>query len=51
MSSNPDDDENEEEEVIITVPVDQQAGVWANWAAVNESDNAFSESPPSVELG
>ena len=41
MSSNPDDDEKEEEEVIITVPVDQQAGVWANWAAINESDHEF----------
>jgi hypothetical protein len=39
--SSTDDDENEEEEVIITVPVDQQAGVWANWAAVNESEHEF----------
>jgi hypothetical protein len=30
-----------DDEVIITVPADMQAGVWANWAAINESDNAF----------
>ena len=33
-----------EAEVIITVPADMQAGVWANWAAISESDNAFRES-------
>ena len=33
-----------DDEVIITVPADMQAGVWANWAAINESDNAFRES-------
>ena len=32
---------NEDEEVIITVPADMQAGVWANWAAINESDRGF----------
>jgi hypothetical protein len=35
-----------DDEVIITVPADQQAGVWANWAAINESDNAFVQSSP-----
>ena len=37
----PDDD------VVITVPADQQAGVWSNWAAINESDNTFRESRPN----
>ena len=40
-------DGDDDDEVIITVPVDQQAGVWANWAAVNESDHAFGEPPPN----
>ena len=35
------DDHLPEDEVVITVPADQQAGVWANWAAVNESDHTF----------
>jgi hypothetical protein len=35
-----------EADVVITVPADQQAGVWANWAAINASDNAFVESRP-----
>ena len=30
--------------MIITVPVDLQARVWANWAVVQESDHAFRES-------
>jgi hypothetical protein len=29
------------DEVIITVPADMQAGVWANWGAINESDHEF----------
>jgi hypothetical protein len=33
-------------EVIITVPADMQAGVWANWGATDESDHEFRESPP-----
>ena len=41
----PDDD------VVITVPADQQAGVWSNWAAINESDNAFSESCTNPHRG
>ena len=36
-------------EVIITVPADMQAGVWANWARINEGDNASDESPPWSE--
>ena len=32
---------DEDDEVIITVPADMQAGVWANWAAINESDHEF----------
>ena len=39
-----DDTEGHDDEVIITVPADMQAGVWANWAAINESDNAFDQS-------
>ena len=27
--------------MMITVPADQQAGVWSNWAAINESDHEF----------
>ena len=34
----------DDDEVIITVPADMQAGVWANWAAINESDHEFRES-------
>lgn len=30
-----------DEEVIINVPADMQAGVWANWAVINESDHEF----------
>ena len=30
-----------DDEVIITVPADMQAGVWANWGAINESDHEF----------
>jgi hypothetical protein len=37
----------DDEEVIITVPVEMQAGVWANWARVNEGDHAFGEPPPN----
>ena len=37
-----------DDEVIITVPADMQAGVWANWAAINESDNALRESHTSA---
>ena len=37
------DEHPPEAEVIITVPADMQAGVWANWAAINESDHAFRE--------
>ena len=51
---NDDDDDGDgdgepvpDDEVIITVPADMQAGVWANWAAINESDNAFRESRTS----
>jgi hypothetical protein len=29
------------------VPADMQAGVWANWGAINESDHAFLESRSS----
>jgi hypothetical protein len=36
-----------DDEVIITVPVEMQAGVWANWARVNEGDHAFRESRTS----
>jgi hypothetical protein len=32
---------DDEDEVIITVPVEMQAGVWANWAVVNESEHEF----------
>ena len=44
-----DDDgtEGHDDEVIITVPADMQAGVWANSAAINESDHAFVRSPPN----
>ncbi len=28
-----------DDEVVITVPSAHQAGVWANWAAVNDSDH------------
>ena len=38
MAEEPDDTEDE---VFITVPADMQAGVWANWARVNESDHEF----------
>ena len=41
------DDHIPDDDVVITVPADQQAGVWSNWAAINESDNAFSESRPN----
>jgi hypothetical protein len=41
------DDRSAEDEVIITVPADIQAGVWANWGAINESGNAFRESRPN----
>jgi hypothetical protein len=37
----------DDDEVIITVPVEMQAGVWANWARVNEGDHAFPEPPLS----
>jgi hypothetical protein len=40
-----------DDEVIITVPADMQAGVWANWGAINESDNAFRESLPYRRTG
>jgi hypothetical protein len=36
-----------DDEIIITVPADMQAGVWANWGAINESDHAFLESRSS----
>ena len=36
-----DEDDGDDDEVIITVPADMQAGVWANWAAINESDHEF----------
>ena len=39
---------DDDEEVIIHVPVEMQAGVWANWARISESDHSFGESPPSV---
>ena len=29
------------DELIITVPAAHQAGVWANWASVSESDHEF----------
>ena len=35
----------DDDEVIIHVPAEMQAGVWANWAVVSESDHAFRESP------
>jgi hypothetical protein len=31
----------EHPEVIINVPADMQAGVWANWGVVQESDHEF----------
>ncbi|MEL7210507.1 MAG: DUF3467 domain-containing protein [Actinomycetota bacterium] len=30
-----------DDEVIITVPADMHAGVWANWAVINDSDHEF----------
>ena len=30
-----------DDEVIITVPADMQAGVWANWGAISESDHSL----------
>jgi hypothetical protein len=36
-----DEEGGDDDEVIITVPADQQAGVWANWARVNEGDHEF----------
>ena len=36
-----------EDEVIITVTADMQAGGWANWGVINESDHAFLESRTS----
>ena len=35
------DDHIPDDDVVITVPADQQAGVWSNWAAINESDHEF----------
>ena len=32
---------DDEEEVVIHVPVEMQAGVWANWARISESDHEF----------
>jgi hypothetical protein len=39
-----DEGNRDDDEVIITVPADMHAGVWANWAVINESDHAFRES-------
>ena len=39
MSANEED--GDDDEVIITVPADMQAGVWANWGVINESDHEF----------
>ena len=36
----------DDEEVVFHVPVEMQAGVWANWARISESDHAFGESAP-----
>ena len=36
-----DEGNEDDDEVIITVPVEMQAGVWANWARVNEGDHEF----------
>jgi hypothetical protein len=36
-----DEEDGDDDKVIITVPADMQAGVWANWARINEGDNAF----------
>ena len=47
MDDHTEDSGDPEDEVIITVPVEMQAGVWANWARVNEGDHAFPESRTS----
>jgi hypothetical protein len=36
-----DEGTGDDDDVIITVPVEMQAGVWANWARVNEGDHEF----------
>ena len=34
-------DPGDEPELVVTVPPAHQAGVWANWAAVTDSDHEF----------
>ena len=41
MRGDEDTDPDPDDEVIITVPADMQAGVWANWGVINESDHEF----------
>ena len=41
MRGDEDTDPDPDDEVIITVPAEMQAGVWANWARVNEGDHEF----------
>ena len=37
----PEPGEGDDEPIGITVPSGMQAGVWANWATLNESDHEF----------
>jgi hypothetical protein len=37
----PPDGPDPDDEIIINVPPEHQAGVWANWAALSESDHEF----------
>ena len=43
MDMHGDENSDFDDEVIINVPADMQAGVWANWAAINEIDHATRE--------